>query len=716
MAKVVPGGGGDSGAGGTNDALGKMLAVVEVKAAREMTAEEQIAAFEEKLKKMRTPDNAACILDPRTEFRKKWDIVMILLLLFTATVTPFEVGMGIPTEMSALFIVNQLVNIAFIFDMGMNFMLASQDYETGAWVLNHRSIALAYFKSWFALDFVSVLPFDSLSLALDDESCATTPRSQRNACLSDLKIFRIIRLLRLLKLLRILRASRIFKRWETQISISYAARSLMKFFVAVLFLAHWIGCAHRLLPQMEETEAAKHADIDAGKAANWMEGYASTDGLDFRYTRMMEANVTDPLTGLTALKIVADPLFVGDFHMYTVSMYWSIMTLSTIGYGDVPIVTHSERVLAVVCMLIGAGVYAYMVGAICGIVASMDQLTTEFNQTMDSLNDYMSEMGLPKDMRYKLRSYFHHCKHINRVRSYKHLLEGMSPALRGRVTSLVHGPSLKNVYFFNCADDEETDRFVTQLSMCMGAEAYAPQETVVAVNSIAEKLYLVESGLASKEGQLFTKETFFGEDFILTEARRHYHVLAVNYLDVYTISRDDMQSVLDNNRFPLMKKKIRLAMVRLAFFRRIRPYIFSICQAYPERYTLPESMRARAEKAAAASGEGGGGALTLEAEGAKLIRRGSGVDEQPDLVSLTAQFNDCVERARGLEAAEMAGFMGELGSAVAAIAGHAAKGVAASVPPKGSAAHAAVKANRKMSGLDLDDVTRAMASEEEVNM
>jgi hypothetical protein len=83
MAKVVPGGGGDSGAGGTNDALGKMLAVVEVKAAREMTAEEQIAAFEEKLKKMRTPDNAACILDPRTEFRKKWDIVMILLLLFT---------------------------------------------------------------------------------------------------------------------------------------------------------------------------------------------------------------------------------------------------------------------------------------------------------------------------------------------------------------------------------------------------------------------------------------------------------------------------------------------------------------------------------------------------------------------------------------------------------------------------------------------------------
>ena len=662
-----------------------------------MTPEEQIEMFEERLKKMRTPDNAACILDPRSEFRKKWDIVMILLLLFTATVTPFEVGMGIPTKMGGLFVVNQFVNLAFIVDMGMNFMLAWQDYETGAWVLDHRIIAKEYFKSWFAIDFISILPFDSLSLATDGPLCSTSVRGTpgRGTCLSDLKLFRVIRLLRLLKLLRILRASRIFKRWETQISISYAARSLMKFFVMVLFLAHWIACAHRLLPQMEETEAAKYADVDLDNARNWMEGYGSTDGIDFNYARNME--VTKKVAGISTTSIVADPSFIGDWQMYTISLYWSVMTLSTIGYGDVPIVTHSERILATICMLIGAGVYAYMVGAICGIVASMDMLTTEFNQTMDSLNDYMAEMGLPKEMRYKLRTYFHHCKHINRIKNYKHLLEGMSPALRGRVTSLVHGPALKDVYFFSCSDEEETDRFVTQISMCMGAEAYAPQETVIAVNSIAEKMYLVESGLASKEGKLYTKETFFGEDFILTEARRHYHVLSVNYLDLYTISREDMQFVLDNNRFPLMKKKIRLAMVRLAFFRRIRPYIFSICQAYPDRYKLPESMRKQAEDAAKN--------LTLEAQGAKLIRRGSVSDAGAvDLAGITVRFNDIVERSRTLEAGEMASFMGTLGSAVAKIADLAAQGVAASEKPK--------RPNRKMSGLDLDDVTRAMASNE----
>jgi len=192
-------------------------------------SEATIAAFEAKLSAMQTPDNAGCtVIDPRTEFRKKWDIVMIVLLLFTATVTPWEVGMGVPTEMSGLFIVNQMVNLAFIFDMVMNFMLAYQN-EEGAWVMEHSKIAKIYMKSWFILDFVSVLPFDTLGLALDDPVCAEKPRSARDTCISDLKIFRVIRLLRLLKLLRILRASRIFKRWEQHMSMSYSMRSLVKF-------------------------------------------------------------------------------------------------------------------------------------------------------------------------------------------------------------------------------------------------------------------------------------------------------------------------------------------------------------------------------------------------------------------------------------------------------------------------------------------------------
>lgn len=71
------------------------------------------------------------------------------------------------------------------------------------------------------------------------------------------------------------------------------------------------------------------------------------------------------------------------FNNYIISLYWSVMTMSTIGYGDVSPKTQYERMYEIFGMILGASVYAYMVGAICSIVASMNAASAEFNQQMD---------------------------------------------------------------------------------------------------------------------------------------------------------------------------------------------------------------------------------------------------------------------------------------------------------------------------------------------
>ena len=85
-------------------------------------------------------------------------------LLFTATVTPFEVCLGLETAWNGLFFVNLVVNVIFIADIAVQFFLPITDRVTGELIRSHKKIAKKYLKSWFIIDVFTVLPFDLVTL------------------------------------------------------------------------------------------------------------------------------------------------------------------------------------------------------------------------------------------------------------------------------------------------------------------------------------------------------------------------------------------------------------------------------------------------------------------------------------------------------------------------------------------------------------------------
>ena len=49
---------------------------------------------------------------------------------------------------------------------------------------------------------------------------------------------------------------------------------------------------------------------------------------------------------------------------YTTSLYWSLSTLSTVGYGDITPGTDEEKVLSMIVMIFGSVLYATIIGNI----------------------------------------------------------------------------------------------------------------------------------------------------------------------------------------------------------------------------------------------------------------------------------------------------------------------------------------------------------------
>jgi len=432
------------------------------------------------------------LIDPNSNFMRKWDITSIVLLFFVMVVTPYEVAF-LATSINGLFVINRLIDLYFMTDMVIQFFLMYRDEEKGVLVKDQSLIIQSYLRCWFWIDLVSILPFDMLGVIFDSDE------------LNKAKALRVIRLLRLAKLLRILRAGRMFDRWESAVAVNYSMLTLCKFLFLTVIVAHWMACVWHMVVIIED-------DLEE----NWVIGYLGSDhGKDHG-------------------------------EVYIVALYWAVMTMSTIGYGDVVAKTTTERVVATFGMFIGSSIFAYIVGAVTGTVATMGARKTEFYELMDAVNGYMEEVQLPNPIRMRIREYFRHRFNTGTLHSNADLLNMMSPALREGVATHTHAGWIRDIpYFSNCNDE-----FVVKVALSLEHRTFAPHELVISLLEDTEIMYIVKAGVCACKGMIYTSGKVFGEDMITSivkpsESKRFYTARSLTFSDVYALPKTSLIALLD---------------------------------------------------------------------------------------------------------------------------------------------------------------------------
>ena len=225
------------------------------------------------------------MLTPDGPFVEKWDIVMLILLSYTALVTTYEIAFIEDTPISlqsGLFVANRVVDCGFLIDIGVNFNLAYYD-EANRIVSSIHRVRMHYLKGWFSLDVISMLPYGLLmifrfaiyGLLIFFTGCSagmlgsiTGDEKTKN-----MKSMRLIRLLRLIKLTRMLRASRIVTRIIQKAYFNMSTWAFLNTFVLLGVAFHWSSCVWMILANVE------------GAYPNWQtqfkEGEAGDDDDDY---------------------------------------------------------------------------------------------------------------------------------------------------------------------------------------------------------------------------------------------------------------------------------------------------------------------------------------------------------------------------------------------------------------------------------------------------
>jgi hypothetical protein len=100
-----------------------------------------------------------CIILQSYKYKLLWDFYITLCLLFTTLVVPVRLAFS-DSDPVEWIVIYAFVDISFAIDIILTFFTSFTDSITNLEVVQHKKIAINYFKGWFIFDLGSVIPFD----------------------------------------------------------------------------------------------------------------------------------------------------------------------------------------------------------------------------------------------------------------------------------------------------------------------------------------------------------------------------------------------------------------------------------------------------------------------------------------------------------------------------------------------------------------------------
>ncbi|XP_039017497.1 potassium channel KAT2-like isoform X2 [Hibiscus syriacus] len=377
----------------------------------------------------------AHIISPFNPHYRTWEIWLVVLVIYSAWVCPFEFAF-LSYKNDALHIVDNIVNGFFAVDIVLTFFVAYLDSHSYLLVDDPKKIAIRYVLTWFALDVCSTVPFQPLSLMFTDHG-------------SELGL----RLLNMLRLWRLRRVSSLFARLEKDIRFNYFWTRCTKLISVTLFAVHCAGCFNYLI-----------ADRYPDPSRTWIGAVHP----DFKQRSLWDRYVT--------------------------SIYWSITTLTTTGYGDLHAENPREMLFYIFYMFFNLGLTAYLIGNMTNLVVHWTSRTRNFRDTIRAASEFATRNQLPPHIHDQMLS--HICLHFKTEGLKQQLtLNSLPKAIRSSIAQHLFLHIVQEAYLFQGVSHD----FLSQLVSDMDAEYFPPKEDVILKNEAPTDLYILVSGAVIME-------------------------------------------------------------------------------------------------------------------------------------------------------------------------------------------------------------------------
>ncbi|XXG81801.1 hypothetical protein AAC387_Pa09g2370 [Persea americana] len=419
-----------------------------------------------------------------------WTKFILFWAIYSSFFTPMEFGFfrGLPKKFFLLDIAGQ---IAFLIDIAIRFFVPYKDKQTNSIVYNRNRIAIRY--SGFLIDLLGCLPWDNIYRA--------SGRKEE------------VRYLLWIRLSRVRIVTKFFEKLEKDIRINYLFIRIVKLIVVELYYTHTAACIFYYL---------------ATTLPPSQEGYTWIGSLklgDYTFKNFREIDF---------------------LKRYLTSLYFAIVTMATVGYGDIHAVNSREMIFIMIYLTSDMLLGAYLVGNMTALIVKGSK-TERLRDKLKDLTQYMirnklgTENGIHDEIkRHMLMEY--ESSNIKAV-----VLQDIPISLRHKIRQKLYKPCIEKVPLFKECSPEFINGIVNRLH----EECFYPEKVIVEKGDAIDQLYFIcdEEPVVvgtGEDGQdmLLEPNSSFGEIAILCNIPQPYTVRIDKPCRLLRVDRQSFSNIL----------------------------------------------------------------------------------------------------------------------------------------------------------------------------
>ncbi|KAL3667685.1 hypothetical protein V7S43_007238 [Phytophthora oleae] len=413
---------------------------------------------------------------PGSYFRVYWETARLLAIVYVAFEVPFFsvfIAMSDDQDMfdeqpefGFRYALTLMMEVFFTADLVLRARyFAFLDQSVMLEVTQPDLIFAAYQTRGFYLDLLAWLPvgivFDSVSI---------------NVAQGRLSLVRLLRLLRVREMPTLLRNISDYH------GMSSKTQLVVSLLLGVTLMLHVVGCVW-----FEMAWIAQDASFNGTSSAVLSE-LAHEDCLEHA-TQFQNCSWVkfDCYAHIGAVFPLQDPstTYKASFA-YLRSVYWAIVTLTAVGYGDIVAYSTAESYFAALWIFVGGIINFGVVGAMSSTISNAMATRHHHIEKLNTLNSILERMDISEKLSTEIRRFYHH-QFVEHKHAYEsQLLSHLPDQLCYQISSLLHSEAVKAIPLFDSASTE----FLHEIIGKFRHRSYQHSETICLEGDICREFFV----------------------------------------------------------------------------------------------------------------------------------------------------------------------------------------------------------------------------------